>query len=288
MKDEAFRLEVEETIERIRSLKIQGARRITIACLNLLRKHAELEGINDSYFELADLLASLRPTQAVLYNAMQLAKKAKDVKDIEKVISYLEGASSKIARKWHHIIDDGDVVLTHCHSTELVELMREAAKHGRMFKVVVTETRPKMQGMMTARELSSAGIEVVYVVDSAVTHFTDEVTKFMFGCDAVREEGIYNKIGTYMMAVFAREIEKPCYFVGDVLKIDPRKGRIDVEMRAPEEVIKPEELGENIKVLNPAFDCTPWKYVSAYLSGGGKASCWEEARKLVKAEFDLK
>ncbi len=279
--DEKLRKKVRVVVHDIKELKIQGARNITIACLQLLRDYASIHSFDEGFSKLADELAALRPTQSVLYNAMKLAKKAEKLEDVEKLISYLKNVAQNIGKEWHHIIKNGEVIATHCHSSELVALLKEARKQGKEFTVIVTETRPKMQGIITARELSEAGIKVIYVVDTALSHFKDEITKFMFGCDAVRREGIYNKVGTCMMAVFAKEIRKPCYFVGDVLKVDKRIEKLEIEMRSPAEIINPKELGKNVEILNPAFDCTPWKYVTAYLSAFGKARRWGEARKLL-------
>ena len=270
--------EEEQIIRRIRSLRIQGERSVIIAALTTLRNYVERNGMDAGFYDLAKLLAELRPTQAGLYNVMEMIIKEKNANIIEKLVNYFENVDKIIAEKWWKIVEDGDVIATHCHSTEEMAVLKKAKENGMEFEVVVTETRPKLQGIKSAKELSSAGIKVRYVVDSAVGFFIDEITKFMFGCDAIRKEGIYNKIGTYMMSVLAYENNKPVYFVGDMMKVDKRK-EIVVEMRDAREVIDPAKI-ENATVLNPAFDCTPWKYVSAVLTDAGKFNNWNEISKI--------
>ncbi len=269
----------ERIIREIKSLKIQGARVITISALRTLLNYVERNGFDAGFDDLANLFSEIRPTQASLFNAMELIKKHRNARTIQRLIDYFESVDDIIARKWFDIINDGDIIATHCHSSEEMALLKEARKNGIKFEVIVTETRPKLQGIKSAKELSQAGIKVKYIVDSAVCFFSDEITKFVFGCDSIRREGVYNKIGTCMMAMCAREMNLPVYFVGDVLKIDERKDVV-VEMRDPREVINPNMLGKKVEVLNPAFDCTPWNYITQILTDKGKASTWETIRKM--------
>ena len=143
-----------------------------------------------------------------------------------------------------------------------------AKNAGKSFRVIVTETRPRMQGKITAKELLDAGIEVTYIVDSAASSFLDETNAVIMGTDAIRKEGIYNKIGSYMIALAAKKKGVPVYILGDTLKIDKRRS-IKIEERPGNEVVDKRTL-RGVDVKNPTFDMTPWNLIDAVITERGK------------------
>jgi ribose 1,5-bisphosphate isomerase len=104
------------------------------------------------------------------------------------------------------------------------------------------------------------------IVDSAIEFFMKDVDIVIVGTDAIRKEGIVNKIGTYPLAVVAWEHKKPFYVVGSTLKLDKRK-KLIIEERSPDEVYV--EHMKTLEVRNPAFDVTPWKYVKRVVTEKG-------------------
>ncbi len=264
-------MEVERIIKDIKSLKIQGARTITVAALKTVKNVLQTKGLKE-FKDLCDFFAELRPTQSCLYNAMKIAKESPE--RIQDLIEYFSKVDELIAKTWWHVIEDGDVIITHCHSSEEMALLKKAKEMGRDFKVFVTETRPKMQGIKSAKELLKAGIKVKYIVDDAVGFFKDEFTKMIVGCDSIKKEGIYNKIGTYLMALMCKDNAIPVIFVGDSFKIDERE-QIIVEMRDPREIIEPEKI-KGAEILNPAFDCTPWYLVNNLLTEHNCYASWSD------------
>ena len=155
--------------------------------------------------------------------------------------------------------------MTHCHSGLAVAVLKHAWAAGRKISVIATETEPKHQGVKTARELADAGIPVTLIADSAVSFYMPHVDYVLLGSDALRLEGNVNKIGSLNVALAAREFGKPYYVAASTLKLDGRK-KLEIEMRSPHEVYRDMK---GVKILNPAFDITPWKFVSRIITEKG-------------------
>ncbi len=256
---------LEKTVDAIKKLKIQGARSIALAGLYVLKNIIKKSGFGKDFKRAATLLYYSRPTGVALWNALEKIRKNKDMKIVDDLIFYFENVCGVIAPFGLKIIKNNFTILTHCHSTAVVEMLTYAWKNGRRFKVIATETRPLYQGIKTAKELTECGIPVTLIIDSAVGHFIKEIDIAIFGCDAIRKEGVVNKIGTYPLALFAKENGIPVYFVGETMKFDRRK-KIIIEERSWKEITK-KKLGCEIK--NPAFDITPWKYVDGVITEKG-------------------
>jgi len=255
-----------DLIKKLKSLEIQGAKEVAIESLKFLRKLAKKKGFGKAFEQAARKIEKTRPTEVVLHNCLEIVKREKNVKTINKLISQLNQATKEIAKRGSRLIKDGYKIMTHCHSGEALAVIEQAWKDGKKITVYATETRPKEQGIKTARELSKKGIHVFLIVDDAIDYFIKDVDIVMVGSDAIRKEGVVNKIGTCTLAEIAKNHKKPFYVVGDTLKLDKRK-RLIIEMRSPQEIYK-----ENIKILeekNPAFDITPWKYIKRVVTEKG-------------------
>ena len=262
---------LEKVVKDIKTMKIQGARSIAITSLKVIRKIVEKKGFGKEFNRASKLLESSRPTAVALHNALENIRKEKSLNEIDRMIYYFENVAPLIAFQNYKLIKNNSTVLTHCHSSVVVELLKKAWDNKIKFRVVTTETRPLLQGKITAKELSEFGIPVVYSDDMAPGHFLQmhkrKINIVLFGIDSIRKEGVINKIGTYLLAVFAWENKIPVYFVGEVLKIDRRK-KIFIEERNPEEIIKQKELPK-VKIENAAFDITPWKYITGVVTEKG-------------------
>jgi ribose 1,5-bisphosphate isomerase len=262
---------IDDTVSEIKGIKVQGARHIAIAGLESLRKIAVKDGFGREFAKACSMLESARPTAVALHNALEDVKKAKRVEEIDRMLYYFENVASVIASQNYGIVKDGQTILTHCHSSAVVELLVKAWEKGAKFRVIATETRPLLQGRTTAKELSEAGVPVVYTDDVSPGHIWQmhkrKISMLILGIDSIRREGIVNKVGSYLLAVFAKENMIPVYFVGEILKIDKRR-KIFIEERNSEEIISQRAL-PGVKIENPAFDITPWKYVTGVLTEKG-------------------
>ncbi|VVC04705.1 Ribose 1,5-bisphosphate isomerase [Candidatus Burarchaeum australiense] len=138
--------------------------------------------------------------------------------------------------------------------------------------MICTETRPLFQGHITARELSSAGLDTTLIVDSAIKSVMRDVDLVLVGADAITSSGeLVNKIGTSTLAFVAYEEELNFYSAAELFKFDPLTlwGRVEpIEQRAAREVADP-RLFPRVHILNPAFDLTPAKHITAYITEHG-------------------
>lgn len=258
---------LERTVEDIKNMKIRSARGIAVASLNILKRIAEKEGFGKSFRKASNGLVNARPTAVALYNAIKTVEQKKSLEEIDKMIFYFKNIGDVIGFLNYKIVKNNSTLLTHCHSGTVVDFLKAAKKKKRKFKVIVTETRPRWQGDITSKELVSFGIPVIYIVDSAAGFFAKDIDAMIFGCDAIRKEGVVNKIGSYLLAVFAKENKIPVYFAGGIMKLDRRK-KFKIEERSPKEVTRRRET-KKFDVRNPAFDITPWKFVRGVITEKG-------------------
>jgi methylthioribose-1-phosphate isomerase len=187
------------------------------------------------------------------------------------------------------LVPDGKTVLTHCNAGALATagygtalgVIRAAAEAGKRIDVFADETRPFLQGArLTAWELQQDGIPTTLITDNMAGHFlhSGRIGCVVVGADRIAANGdVANKIGTYSLAVLAKENNVPFYVAAPVSTFDltlASGDEIPIEQRSAEEVthvfgvpVAP----ENIRVENPAFDVTPERYVTAIISERGVA-----------------
>jgi methylthioribose-1-phosphate isomerase len=197
--------------------------------------------------------------------------------------------NKKIALFGKKLIREGNTILTHCNAGELATagygtalgIIRAAFREGKKIDVYVDETRPYLQGArLTCWELDKQGIPVVLITDSMAGWLMKrgEIDLVMTGADRIARNGdAANKIGTYSLAVLAKEHSLPFYVAAPMNTIDfelAAGNEIPIEERDPEEVRR---IGNryltlpHVKVRNPAFDLTPAKYIQAIITEKGIA-----------------
>lgn len=276
-------------IRDIKSLKIQGAREVAKAgleCLVISAKGSKAANSRDFMKELKGVVRELvktRPTEPMLRNvvaSVMLKLSDYDGDNFRKVTASLcndqmmkiEQALINIAKIGAARIAGGETILTHCHSHDVVAILIEARRQGKRFDVIVTETEPRRQGEITARELLKAGIGVTYCVDSAIGYVMKDADRVLVGCDAILADGsIVNKIGTFPIAIVAERFGVPVYVAGETLKFDTQTMAgipETIEQRDPREVIDPMKI-KGAKIINPAFDITPSNYVHSLITEKG-------------------
>jgi len=251
--------------ERIRSVRIQGAREIAIYSLKYLRGFCKRYGFKLKFEVAAMILESARPTAVVLHNCLEILKKRRSLRTIDQLIKRLENAEEKIARNGNKVIPKGAKIMTHCHSGEALAVIKEAWKNKKRVSVVATVTEPLGQGIKTVMELAKMKIPVTLITDNAVGYMMKDVDVVIVGSDSLRRNGVVNKVGTNLLALAARENKKPFYVVGNTLKLDRRK-KIVIEERPTSEVYK---KIKGVKIRNPAFDVTDWRLVSGVITEEG-------------------
>jgi ribose 1,5-bisphosphate isomerase len=283
--------------EDIRSMRIRGAgliARCAVEALQIVAQASEAKDIENFVNELTEaarILLQTRPTAVSLPNGIRYVmhrvnagkSRADSVEAIRTVaieatkdfIENAETAVQRIGEIGARRIRDGDILLTHCNSSAVIEVMKTAWSQGRRFEVYVTETRPRFQGHITARELAKAGIPVTLILDDAVRYFMQRVDKVIVGADAVTANGaLVNKIGTSMVALAAHEARVRVFVAAETYKFSPETmigELVTIEERDPSEIISDEQqrrIGP-MKVLNPSFDVTPPEYIDLIITERG-------------------
>jgi ribose 1,5-bisphosphate isomerase len=188
----------------------------------------------------------------------------------------LDRAQDDLGQVGANRLRDGDVIMTHCHSTDVLACVEAAVDQGKELEAIVKETRPRNQGHITARELRDMGVPVTLVVDSAARRYLNDVDHVLVGADSIAADGsVINKIGTSGLAVSARDRGTPLMVAAQTIKLHPETltgHTVEIEMRDEDEVVGPDERAEigDITVENPAFDVTPPRYVDAIVTERGQ------------------
>lgn len=308
-----------EVIEAINSLRVRGAPVIGIAAAYGIAMGAgKINAVAKSGFSrefekvLKDFGAS-RPTAVNLFHTidrMRLAASRATVSDVRTVLvaeareihAEQVAATECIGKLGAVLIPDGATVLTHCNAGPLAASgigtalggIFEAVKQGKKVSVMVDETRPLLQGArLTAWELKQAGVPVTLITDSMAGFFLGrgDIDCVIVGADRITACGDFaNKIGTYTLAVLARENHVPFYVAAPLSSIDVsiKSGAgIPIEERPEYEVtrIGGKRLApRGVPVRNPAFDITPARYVTAIITERGVIAAPDRSKilKLLK------
>jgi len=265
-------ISLQKVARKIRSVEVQGAKEIAIFSLKFLCRLAKKKGFGKEFRHAAKELERARPTAVVLHNCLEIIHEEKSLESIYKLLEKLKSVSEDIAANGIKLFKRKKyTVLTHCHSGEALVVIKKLKRSGKKINVIATKTEPLEQGVKTAKELARAHIPITLIVDSAVGHFMPEINVVVVGTDSMRKEGVVNKIGTKLYAIAAKEHKKPFYVVGNTLKLDRRK-EFEIEQRPAKEVYRelknPSQL-KGVKIRNPAFDITPWKFVTAVITEKG-------------------
>jgi methylthioribose-1-phosphate isomerase len=297
-----------EVADAIKTLKIRGAPAIGIAAamgIALGAQESKARDFESFYKELksiGDHLAKQRPTAVNLFWAIERTlnfvrnHKEASIEElkgilIKEAINILEEdikVNKEIGKNGAEFIKDGDTILTHCNAGALATggygtataPIFVAIEQGKRVKVIADETRPILQGArLTAWELMEAGVDVTLITDSMAGALMKKglINIAIVGADRVARNGdVANKIGTYSVAVLCKEHKIPFYVAAPTSTIDlkiPSGKLIPIEERPPEEVTtimgKLRIAPEGVKALNPAFDVTPARYISAIITEKG-------------------
>jgi methylthioribose-1-phosphate isomerase len=302
-----------EVADAIRSMVVRGAPAIGVAAAMGVALGVQ-EGAD--FDTVCDTLARTRPTAVNLFWAIErmrgLRKSLNGASPSDLVGRMIEEAQQirlediaicrAIGRNGAALVPDGKTVLTHCNAGALATagygtalgVIRAAVESGKRIDVFADETRPFLQGArLTAWELQEDHIPTTLITDNMAGHFlrSGRIGCVVVGADRIAGNGdVANKIGTYSLAVLAKENGVPFYVAAPVSTFDlalASGDAIPIEQRAASEVthvfgvpVAP----ENIAVANPAFDVTPARYITAIVCERGIARPpYEESLKRMAA-----
>jgi len=293
----------------IREMVIRGAPAIGVAAgmgiaLGVLHSKAGSASELRAEFPLiCDTIGRTRPTAVDLFWAVERMKRRFDsvagAADVDAVrAAMVEEAQSihrekkvtdeAIGRFGAGLMPEDGQVMTQCNAGALATagigtalgVIRVAVEQGRRLRVFVPETRPYLQGArLTAWELAEGGIPLTLITDNMVGHFlkTGKIGAVVVGADRIAANGdTANKIGTYQIAVLARENDVPFYVAAPTSTLDPSLSsgeQIPIEERAAEEVthFRGVRIAPDVEAANPAFDVTPARLITAIITEFGVA-----------------
>jgi methylthioribose-1-phosphate isomerase len=288
----------------IKNLVIRGAPAIGVAAafgLALAATQSKAKTVSELMSDLNiafKVLRATRPTAINLFWGLErVIEKAKAEKTVESIRKVTLDEALKMAKEdiqnnkqlginGAKLFEDGDIIMTHCNAGSLATVaygtalgvIRAAIEAGKHVSVIATETRPVMQGSrLTAFELRHDGIDVSLIPDTAVGHMMSRgiIKRVIVGADRVLRTGhVFNKIGTYQVALLANMHKIPFYVAAPLSTFDFESDpdNVIIEERPVEEVIK---LGKKrvapkgIRIFNPAFDMTPPELITGIITEKG-------------------
>jgi methylthioribose-1-phosphate isomerase len=299
----------QEVARAIRTMVIRGAPAIGVSAamgIALGMRRSTAKGVKQfavEFQKICDMMAATRPTAVNLFWAIDrmkhvFAEAAQAGQSTEEIADRLE----KEARSIHdedvascrtmgafgaEVVPDGARVLTHCNAGALATagygsalgVIRAAVERGKRIAVFADETRPFLQGArLTAWELVREGINTTVITESMAGPLmrAGEIDLVVVGADRIAANGdTANKIGTYTVAVLAREHKVPFYVAAPLSTIDlstPDGDQIPIEERDRREIThlgSSQLIPEGAQIRNPAFDVTPHRYISGIITEKG-------------------
>ncbi len=291
----------------IREMRVRGAPAIGVTAAYAMAMAArEIQANDRSEFfagmeAAADIVKSARPTAVNLGWAVdRMMKTAWEIDSLVEIADRLlaeaqviqkqdEAMNRRMGEFGKELMPDGGSVLTHCNTGALATsafgtalgVIRAGWESGKRFEVYNTETRPWLQGArLTSWEFQKLGIPATLLADSAAGMLMrrGKIGCVITGADRIAANGdTANKIGTYALAVLAKENGIPFYVAAPTSTVDPSlpdgEG-VEIEERPPEEVTRFGGVAtapEGVAAVNPAFDVTPHRYINAIVTEAGIA-----------------
>ena len=309
-----------QVADAIRTLVVRGAPAIGVSGafgLALAAQNSQSQSKEELMNDLESaykILLETRPTAVNLAWALdKILKVAKEGSDVSEIKKTVVDAAKKMAeddiktnmtmgKHGSELFDENDTIMTHCNAGALATVaygtalgvIRATKESGKKIKVIATETRPVQQGSrLTAFELKHDGIEVDLIPDTAVgyTMANGLVNKVIVGADRILRTGhVFNKIGTYQIAIIAKQHNILFYVAAPLSTFDLKSNPEDViiEQRNPSEVTTigdKKTAPDDIGVINPAFDMTPPELITGIITEAGvaKPPYVDSIRKLFEA-----
>ncbi len=295
---------VEGMAEAIKTLRVRGAPLLGAAAafgIAIAAHHSKAKSKAELLSEIeaaGELIKRQRPTAVNLFwgadRVLNMARSFKGdaeelkvavVAEAQKIADEDAAQNHAIGKNGSVLIKDGDTILTHCNAGELATVeygtalgvIRAAWEQGKRIKVIADETRPLLQGArLTAYELKRDGIPVTLITDNMAGYVMSKglVDKVIVGADRIVQDAVFNKIGTYSVAVLAHEHGIPVYVAAPKSTFDLtcKAADVTIEERKPEEVTHvgcQQTAPDGVAVMNPAFDATPLKYVAGIITESG-------------------
>ncbi len=270
----------QQAISAIKTMKTRAVGQVLLVLYTFViiyRLYKDKELLSSKIKEAADSFNSARPTLAFKYlTDMVLAWQNSGISLEEKILSFLELLKTKRIDQAHQVselIESKDTILTHCNLSGLIPLAADfSRRQNKYFDFLVTETRPYLQGVrLTAWELARQNFDVTVICDNMVAQVMHEgkIDKVIVGADNLALNGdIANKIGTYQIALLAKQFQIPFYVVCPPSSSAKEGKDIKIEIRSEKELFN--LAGRSIATKGvggyyPAFDITPNNLITKHI-----------------------
>lgn len=306
-----YPVEIEKIYKDIIDLNIQGATNVAISTLEGMKVAVRSEVVKDDRLlerivNIGNHLAYARPNEPLAQNGvlfikhfflekngmkLELSKERSLLEDLcEEYLQIIADAKSKIIEHNAPKLTNIDHILTHCHSSTAGAIIKAIAKGDSDFTAVCTETRPRYQGRITAKNLIDARIKTTLIADSAAESFiigrgSRHVSAIFIGADVVTMKGFcVNKIGSWGIAMAAKQADKPLYVVTPLLKIDHDTAYNDIEIEVREDKELWDNAPKGLEMYNPAFEIVDAGLITGFVTEYGilKSS---EVKGVVEKEY---
>jgi len=317
----------EQVADVIRNMVVRGAPAIGVAAalgiaLGVSNSKAESAGdLKRDFDQICDVIGKTRPTAVNLFWAIRrmqekferirirpIAQIKQDlIEEARRMHAEDIAANQAMGRHGATLLPSSGGVLTHCNAGALATagygtalgVIRAAVEQGKKLHVFADETRPFLQGSrLTAWELMKDGIPTTVISDNMAGAMMKQgkIGAIVVGADRIAANGdVANKIGTYTIAVLAKEHNIPFYVAAPISTVDmacPNGDEIPIEQRNAKEVTHiagRQMVPEGVAVENPAFDVTPAKYVAAIITekGVARAPYEDSLRRLATQEAEV-
>jgi methylthioribose-1-phosphate isomerase len=318
----------QQVAEVIRNMVVRGAPAIGVAAamgvaLGIKNSTAESTGdLKSEFDEICELISKTRPTAVNLFWAIRRMQekferirirpipqiKQSLIEEAQRMHAEDIAANQSMGRHGATLMPSSGGVLTHCNAGALATagygtalgVIRAAVEQGKKIHVYADETRPFLQGSrLTAWELMKDGIPTTVISDNMAGAMMKQgkIGAIVVGADRIAANGdVANKIGTYTVAVLAKEHGIPFYVAAPISTVDmecPDGSQIPIEQRNGKEVTHiagRQMVPDGVAVENPAFDVTPAKYVAAIITERGiaKAPYQDSLRQLAQVESEVR
>ena len=280
---------IQKIIINIKNLKVQGATNDCLATLEILKLTAEqnqrlpLNQFLRRTKKIAEKASLIRVTEPMAQNAIRYVffnLKNNEINNTSEAIKLiykysdeftrlLKNNRKKLFKNGTSIIKKRDKIFTHCHSSAVENILIDSKK--KKIKVFNTETRPLLQGRITAQKLTEAGIDTTMLVDSAADFFISKhsgedlmMNKVIIGCDSISWDGsVINKIGSYGIGLACKYNKVPLYIAGNLFKVDS-DNIVNIEIREDSEVWKKKD-NKHFDIINFAFDYVPAEFITGII-----------------------
>ncbi len=296
--------QLDKEIKKVNELRYQGATRVAQALLNAYLNFGLKLKFNDKKTSRRIMKATCeyimnesRPTEPLAHNGLKYVwEKYREQatmlmlkKSTENFLKAISRSTQEISKQGIDIINTGDNVYTHCHSSTVEKLLVRTFKRKK-FQVFNSETRPLYQGRVTAKRLRANNIPVTLVVDSAAPFIISRTSgaelnmnSVILGADLIFPDGsVVNKIGSYGIALAAHHNNVPVYIAVSLLKY-AQNLKIKLERRSAQEIWSAAPQG--LKIVNFAFDIIPSEYIKGIVCEYGIIKP-REVKRYIKKLFN--